>query len=94
MPDKPELGAMRIITEGARLIFQRFESFPVDNPYGPSQSWWRELASGKNLNELYQFFLKEFAKYKDPHIAVDSSVPQYITDALRAIEQVMRRRGG
>jgi hypothetical protein len=94
MPDKPELGAIRIIAAGARLILQRFEPFPVNNPYGPSQSWWRELASGETLEELREHFLKEFAYYKDPHIADDSCVPQYITHALRAIEWVMRRRSG
>jgi len=90
----PEAGAMRFIREGTRLILQRFESVPVNNPYGPSQSWWRELASGETLEELRGHFLKEFAYYKDPYIAVDSCVPQYITHALRAIEWVMRRRSG
>jgi hypothetical protein len=95
MSDKPELGAMRIIKEGARLIFQRRERVPwVDPNSYDLTSWWRELASGKNLDELHEHFLKEFAYYKDPYIAVDSCVPQYITHALRAIEWVMRRRSG
>ena len=88
----PELGKFQIITRGALLILQRFES----NSWGRA---WEDYGSGKNLDELHKFFLKASADhyndYNKPYTPnVDSSVPPYITAALRYIEQLMRRRGG
>ena len=96
----PELGKFQIIARGALLVLQRFEG----NSWGRA---WEDYGSGKNLDELLKFFLKARADHyndynnvygygenKNPHHAVDSSVPPYITEALRYIEQLMRRRGG
>lgn len=82
---------MRFIREGTRLILQRFESQPN------ASMGWSDLASGVNLNEIHKHISKLFADhYNDynPHIAVDSSVPQWIIAALRLTVWAIRRWGG
>jgi hypothetical protein len=91
MPDMPEAGAMRFIREGTRLILQRFESSPR------ATLEWSDLASGENLNEIHKHISKLFDYHYNaynPHIAVDSSVPQWITAALKVTVWAIRRKGG
>lgn len=93
MPDIPELGAIKIFFDGVKWIVQRFESAPgtdpLKNPYG-LPAWWRPLASRKTLQELHKIMKVE----QDDMEGILFKGTSYASDALRAIEQLMRRRGG